>query len=222
MLHERLVDRTLGVLRDPSQSTLAHAQFFKTCLVQKDPITKKFELCALQVTREVQQRHMKDLFQLLLVLILRSALLAVSLFYVLAYFLGTISLLLLQKRIVLFDHLLLEGIWNLSSLTHEESGCLLLHHLVEAKLVNVYEAATCLKAVFHSAKSFFHNNGLNFRLNINVGKAPPLLEFPVIDVRIVMATLCCAVMDQNGMQVIGHVAVVSESIRNAALELRYL
>ena len=195
MLHERLVDRTLGVLRDTSESTLAHAQLFKTCLVQKDPITKKFELCALQVTREVQQRHMKDLFQLLLVLILCSALLVVSLFYVFAYFLGTVSLLLLQKRIVLFDHLFLEGIWNLSSLTHEESRCLLLHHLVQAKLVNVYEAAPCLEAIFHSAKRFFHHNGLNFWLDINVGKAPPLLEFPVIDVGIVMTTLCSAVMD---------------------------
>ena len=222
MLHERLVDRTLGVLRDPSKSTLARAQFFKACLVQKDPITKKFEFCALQITREVQQRHMKDLLQLLLVLILRSTLLVVSLFDVFAYFLGSVSLLLLQKRIVLFDHLFFESIRNLSSLTHEESRCLLCHHLVETKLVNVYEATPCLKAVFHSAKRFFHNNRLNFWLNINVRKAPPLLEFPVIDVRIVMTTLCSTVMDQNGMQVIGHVAVVRESIRNATLELRYL
>ena len=165
---------------------------------------------------------MKDLFKLFLVLILRSALLVVSLFDVFADLLGTVPLLLLQEGIVLFDHLFLEGIWNLSSLTHEESGCLLLHHLVQAKLVNVYEAAPCLKAIFHSAKRFFHNNRLNFWLNINVRKAPPLLEFPVIDVRIVMTTLCSTVMDQNGMQVIGHVAVVRESIRNATLELRYL
>ena len=101
---------------------------------------------------------MKDLLQLRLVLILCSALLVVSLLDVFANFLGTVPLLLLQKRIVLFDHLFFEGIRNLSSFTHEESGCLLLHHMVEAKLVNIYEATPCLKAVFHSSKRFLHNN----------------------------------------------------------------
>ena len=101
---------------------------------------------------------MEDLFQLLGVLVLCSALLVVSLFDVFADLLGTVPLLLLQEGIVLFDHLLFQGKGNLSCLTHEESGGLLLHHLIEAELVDVYQAVGCLQAVFHSAKRLHHDN----------------------------------------------------------------
>lgn len=81
---------------------------------------------------------MEDLLELLVVLVLSSALLIVSLFDILAELLGSIPLLLLQKRIVFLDNLFFESKRNLSGLTHQESRCFLVHHLVEAKLVDIY------------------------------------------------------------------------------------
>ena len=59
-------------------------------------------------------------------------------------------------------------------------------------------------------------------MDINVREAPPLLKFPVIDIGVVVTTLCSAVVDQNGVQVVRHIAVVGESVGYVTLELRNL
>ena len=101
---------------------------------------------------------MKYLFELLVVLILSSALLIVSLFDVLADLLGSVPLLLLQKRVVFLDDLLFQSERNLGGLTHQEGRCFLLHHLVEAKLVNIYQTTPRLKAALNASECFCHDH----------------------------------------------------------------
>lgn len=138
VLHERLVYRALGIGSDAAEASVGHSELFEASLVEEYPVTEELELSALQVGGEIQERHVEDLLELLVVLVLSSALLIVSLFDILAELLGSIPLLLLQKRIVFLDNLFFESKRNLSGLTHQESRCFLVHHLVEAKLVDIY------------------------------------------------------------------------------------
>ena len=101
---------------------------------------------------------MKYLLELLVVLVLSSALLIVSLFDVLADLLGSVPLLLLQKRVVFLDDLLFQSKRNLGGFTHQEGRCFLLHHLVEAKLVNIYQTTPRLEAALNASKCFCHDH----------------------------------------------------------------
>ena len=63
---------------------------------------------------------MKYLFELLVVLVLSSALLVVSLLDVLADLLRSVPFLLLQKRVVFLDDLFFQSERNLGGLAHQE------------------------------------------------------------------------------------------------------
>ena len=61
-----------------------------------------------------------------------------------------------------------------------------------------------------SAKGFLEYDSFLLEANIYIIKAPPYILFPVVDEGIVVATLCCAIVNQDSVQVVGNVPVVTK------------
>ena len=61
-----------------------------------------------------------------------------------------------------------------------------------------------------SAKGLLEYDTFLLSLNINIIKAPPCILLSVIDERVVVATLSRAIVDQDSVQVVGNVPVVTK------------
>ena len=61
-----------------------------------------------------------------------------------------------------------------------------------------------------SAKGFLEYDSFLLEANIYIIKAPPYILFPVVDEGIVVATLCCAIVNQDSMQVVGNIPIVTK------------
>ena len=61
-----------------------------------------------------------------------------------------------------------------------------------------------------SAKGLLKHDSLLLQAHIYIIKAPPYILLPVIDEGVVVAALSRAIMDQNSVQVVGNIPIVTK------------
>ena len=124
-------------------------------------------------------------------------------------FFAHICLNLLLEGVVIDSDAVSQLSTNVYIAVKEGRGRLLLNH-APTEGIYIDQAVGCLQRCSMTAKGLLEYDIFRLNAHINVIKAPPHILLSVIDEGVVVAALSCAVVDQDSVQVVCYVSVVTK------------